>query len=577
MIEVAPTETQTSRRLDREAWSRSRARPTPGCGACEALEAELIREHSRAGSWRSLHGRAVEREQGLARELEAQRLQAAEREQAIRQELDAVKARLHARERELFAKRSERSKGKKTSEGVPNGGAGVKRHRGQQRGAVGHGRRRHEHLPSTPELRDLDETDKVCSACGEPLVPEGGAEISEIIEVEVKAHRRIIKRLRHRRTCTCPGLPKLVVAPPAPKLIPKGAYGVSFWVLVLLEKFCFQRPLHRALSALRLANGLDVSRGTVTDGLARLSPLFEPLYAGLVAESVDSSVSHWHADETRWFVYIDGPDGSGYRTWYLWVFISARAVVFQAEPSRSAAVPLKYFGELSCGILSADRYAAYKVLLNDRLLILAFCWAHVRRDFLGVAKDWQQLHRAWGQEWVARIGELYEHNDRRLALRGDQVAFRSAHRELEAAVARMAERRDAELADANLHPARRKVLTSLANHWSGLVVFVEHPDVPMDNNAAEREIREEVIGRRNYHGSGAPWSARLAAMLFSLFRTLQLWQIDVRKWLTSYLDACANNGGRPPPEPTAFLPWNMTQPELERLRAPAPATKSNTS
>ena len=95
----------------------------------------------------------------------------------------------------------------------------------------------------------------------------------------------------------------------------------------------------------------------------------------------------------------------------------------------------------------------------------------------------------------------------------------------------------------DLHPAPRKVLESLGNHWTGLTVFVEHPEVPMDNNTAERSERGPVVGRKNYYGSGSLWSGRLAAMMFSLFQTLCLWGLNPRLWLTAYLEACAQAGG----------------------------------
>ena len=99
---------------------------------------------------------------------------------------------------------------------------------------------------------------------------------------------------------------------------------------------------------------------------------------------------------------------------------------------------------------------------------------------------------------------------------------------------------------AGVHPARRKVLESLRDHWTGLTVFVDHPEVPMDNNTAERSERGPVVGRKNYYGSGAVWSGRLAAMLFSLFQTLALWGINPRAWLTAYLTAL-RGGGWPGP------------------------------
>ncbi|MBV8268916.1 MAG: transposase, partial [Planctomycetaceae bacterium] len=45
-------------------------------------------------------------------------------------------------------------------------------------------------------------------------------------------------------------------------------------------------------------------------------------------------------------------------------------------------------------------------------------------------------------------------------------------------------------------------------------MFGEHPEVPMDNNTAERAERGPVVGRKNYSGSGSVWSGRLAAMMF---------------------------------------------------------------
>ena len=126
-----------------------------------------------------------------------------------------------------------------------------------------------------------------------------------------------------------------------------------------------------------------------------------------------------------------------------------------------------------------------------------------------------------------------------------------------------------------MHPARRPVLESLRHHWPGLTVFVEHPEVPMDNNTAERSERGPVVGRKNYYGSGAVWSGRLAAMLFSLFQTLALWGINPRVWLTAYLTACAESGGRAPAKPEALLPWNLTEDQRRAWSLEPPSDDSS--
>ena len=51
------------------------------------------------------------------------------------------------------------------------------------------------------------------------------------------------------------------------------------------------------------------------------------------------------------------------------------------------------------------------------------------------------------------------------------------------------------------HPAQVDVMNSLKEHWEGLILFVEHPDVPMDNNSLERTLRPMVLGRKNYWGN----------------------------------------------------------------------------
>ena len=62
-----------------------------------------------------------------------------------------------------------------------------------------------------------------------------------------------------------------------------------------------------------------------------------------------------------------------------------------------------------------------------------------------------------------------------------------------------------------------------------------------------------------FYGSGSLWSGQLAAMLFSIFATLRRWKLNTRKWLTAYLQACAENGGKAPPDVTMFLPWNLSE------------------
>jgi transposase len=368
--------------------------------------------------------------------------------------------------------------------------------------------------------------------------------------------------------------PGIVTPPPPPRLIPKSPFGISLWVTVLLDKYQFYRPTYRLLEDLR-SHGLDLSQGGLTEGLKRLAPLFEPVYEALVLHNQRQHL--WHADETRWLVFASTEGQVGYR-WYLWLFQSAEAVVFVLAAGRAHDVPEEHFAPVSSGILVVDRFSAYKAMdqVKSGHIILAFCWAHQRRDFVELARSWPE-QQSWASAWLERIGELYARNARRLELREDSEGFEQRDRDVRAAVDQMEQQAKTELAAPELHPACRRVLESLGEHWTGLTVFVEHPEVPLDNNQAERTERGPVVGRKNFYGSGAVWAGQLAAWLFSLVATLRQWDINPRAWLTAYLRACAELGGQAPAEVSGWLPWNLTAEQRAAWRVPEARKGRDTS
>lgn len=441
--------------------------------------------------------------------------------------------------------------------------AASRRRRGQQRGAPGHGRRDYSHLPTTEDTSLLPDDQCCCQHCGQPFAPFPGSDDTTVLEVEVKAHRRLIHRQRYRPTCNCGVHPGVVTAPAPPRLIPKSPFGISIWVSVLLDKYLFYRPTQRLLADWR-SHGLDLAPSAITGGLKRLLPLFEPLYDALIQRSQQQTF--WHADETRWLVFASVEGKVGYQ-WYLWLFHNDEAAVFVLATGRSHEVPEQHFGPVEGGILVVDRYAAYPAIdkVKAGLIVLALCWAHQRRDFIEVGRSWPR-QRTWALTWLERIRALYRLNSRRLELREDSEGFEQRDRDLRQAVETMAAQAEQELQEPSLAPARRAVLESLGKHWTGLTVFVDHPEVPMDNNKAERTERGPVVGRKNYYGSGAVWAGRLAAIQFSLLATLQQWGLNPRAWLTWYLTACAEAGGKVPAEVSCYLPWNLSEAQREQLQ-----------
>ena len=498
-----------------------------------------------------------------------------EREEHLKQELQIKEGKIRDLTKRLFGKSSEKSKSSK-NEGKSKT-SNPSRPRGQQCGSDGHGKTLRPNIRENLEVIDLPPEKQLCPQCGKAYSPNG-TENSEIIEVEVSAHKRVIKRKSYKQSCSCEDVPSFITAPPGPRVIPKSPFGVSIWEGVLLHKFLYSQPTKRLLGWYNEL-GLPISQGSITGGLQKLRGLFEPVYEALLQRQMTEE--RFHNDESGWKVFESVPGKVGNR-WWLWLCRSSSVIYFRIAPGRGADVPVAHFEQIQSDkiIVVCDRWSAYKSMAKQlSFIILAFCWAHVRRDFLDAICKYPKLEK-WALMWVEMIGELYhinnlrcEYFDKKLPLQMQSEEFKKHHHDLVYKMDQMAQKRDAflkqDFSDANVvQEIKRKILISLQNHWKGLSVFVTYPDVPMDNNPGERSIRNPVTGRKNYYGSGSLWSSELAAMMFSIFQTLKLWDINCNHWLRLYLTACAINGGKAPFDLSSFLPWQMDQDRLHRLSKP---------
>ncbi len=461
-----------------------------------------------------------------------------------------------------------------------NPAAPPRRQRGGQPGHKGSGRSIPAELPRQETFYELSEAERGCLTCGLPYAETTLTEDSEEVEVTVKAHVRRYRRKRYRQRCNCSG-PKFITASIPPKLIPKGKFTVTTWVKFLLDKYQAQIPVSRQLKQLAQI-GLPVAKSTVSGGFKKIYDYLLPLYEHFLTHL--RTARHLHADETSWRVFEEVPNKANHR-WWLWVFASQQVgvVVFVIDPSRSAKVPKKHLAEklpdeqiqaeehevnLIDGqpyalsnilkIISADRLRVYQAI--SELLKVAFCWSHQRRDFV----DFLKAHAdhpilvAWAQSWIEDIAQVYALNKHRLAVRNQPDAFQLAQAELEAAMAAMKNRSTARQ---GLTIAQEKILLSMERHWAGLTIFVDDPDIPMDNNWAERLLRTPVLGRKNYYGNQTQWAGELAAMVFSIVETCLLNDLNPYQFLVSYFQTCAELGTAP----SVLIPFS---PWLNRDRSP---------
>lgn len=427
-----------------------------------------------------------------------------------------------------------------------------KRPLGKQPGTKGFGRKIRSELPVEEVVHDVPSAEKHCAQCGCELEQMPFTQDSEEIHYSYKVVRIRHKRRKYRKTCSCNNEPSIVTAAAPGKLIPKGLFSTEFWTHVLLEKFWLQRPLSRVSLSLGL-QGLRVSEGTLSSGLKHLTKLFAPLYNAIRNQS--RTANHWQMDETHWRVFTDLMGKTNHK-WWLWVVETADTTLFTLDPTRSSNVPKKHLANIKIGVVTCDRYSAYQPL-QEQGILLSYCWAHVRRDFIKLKEGYPSLHK-FATAWIKRIDLLFHYNKQRASSAAAEKEIHNICQLMDKESKRLLKRKD-------LHDEARAVLTSMQTHWQGLTLFLEHPSLPMDNNASERSLRNAVVGRKNYYGSRSIWSGSLASMLFSIFSTLAKNKADPHQFLLGYLKACANNKGRSPTDLTPFLPWH---PQCHNLDPP---------
>lgn len=463
----------------------------------------------------------------------------------LKEALEQVNSTLAWHKKHTFGERSEKNKSETTE---------PKRPKGKRPGAPGYGRKDRNNLYTTENPAKVPFEKRICSCCGKPYRKLGKGDQSRMIELIQELIQIVDVGEKYVKDCSCNegDRARIVSAEPPPRVFPRALLGPSLWTDILTEKFLLQKPLQKISLKYKLL-GADVPVSTICSGLKKLAPLFKELYEEIQVRA--KGAKQWNMDETTWRIFGSNSKSEKQR-WWLWVVVTADCWVFLLDPKRSAEVPQTFFQGVNEGVLITDRYSAYKALIAS--IQKAYCWAHVRRDFVTIKDGIPKLHD-WADEYVALISELYKLNDKRVSMmltdtdEQHDLAYYGVKYKLDE-ILRKCERD----LKKPLHERQRKALTSLKKHWSGLTIFLEKPEVPMDNNTAERALRGPVTGRKVYLGSGSDWSGHFAATMFSIFQTWLCNGLDPIQLLEDFLTRTAKTRGHPP-SVDDYLPWKMDE------------------
>jgi transposase len=404
-----------------------------------------------------------------------------------------------------------------------------------------------DHLPCEDRILAMEIA--VCPGCG-GAIHKIGETVSEMLDY-VPARVRVLRIRRPKYSCRTCGTIHQAPAPERP--IAKGLATPGLLAHVLVSKYCDHLPLYRQ-SQIFARQGVTLNRSTLASWVGGASWWLEALHSRLAGHVFASA--KLFADDTP--LPVLDPGRGRTRTGRLWVYVrddrpwggpDPPAAVYFYSADRKAERPAGHLARFR-GVLQVDGYAGFERLTERGGIVLAACWAHVRRKFYDVHQATQSPIAA---EALHRIGALYaierEISGRRANDRTTARAERS--RSLVDALKPWLE--------AQLHrvPPRGTLAEAIRYalaRWPALCRFIDDGRVDLDNNAVERAIRPVALGRKNHLFAGSDGGADRWAVVASLLETAKLNRVEPYAYLKDVLDRMTT--GHPMGQIDDLRPWN---------------------
>lgn len=325
-----------------------------------------------------------------------------------------------------------------------------------------------------------------------------------------------------------------------------GLWAPSLHAKVIVDKCVDAMPFYRQERSLGRA-GFSVARSVLCSMFHRAAELLEPIYRRLVGLACEHP--YVHADETR--LRIGEPNNA--RTGWVWTVLCEEIVAYVFSETRAAETP-NHLLSGSKGVLIVDGYAGYNGVVGDGGRTRAGCWAHARRKFFDALKTEPRA-----REVLDMIVLLYR-IERRAADR--ELLGTEVHRGMRDQLSRAIVSDINAWVDAHRGTAVPKspfgaALEFAYNQRNALEQFLDDPNIPLDNNVAERALRAIAVGRKNYLFVGHAAGGHNLAVLQTLCHTCQLHDVNPYEYIQDVLVRISSHPARRIDE---LLPQHWTAP-----------------
>ena len=393
-----------------------------------------------------------------------------------------------------------------------------KGHRGSRRAAPGRIDRRETHRA------------KICPNCEGPLKRCAETRTRYIEDIPEDTQPEITEHTIHRDWCPqC----RKKVEPVVTEALPGAMLGNRVLVLSAWLHYALGNTLSQITEVFAFHLFFKVTPSGLLDMWQRLAGILFPWYEAIQQEALESAVLH--ADETGW--RVNG------KTYWLWCFATQDLSFFLIDRSRGSPALMKFFTQEFAGTLVSDFWGAYNAVACAKR---QKCLVHLLRDLEHVEK-----YKSPSEHWAPFAKKLRRliADAIRLWRRSDRLAPEAYASRRRCITKRLQRLIDTPWED----PQSKRLIKRFRRHQDELFTFLDQPNVPFDNNLAERAIRPAVNLRKNSYGNRSPKGADCQAILMTIFFTLKKRSQNpvtaVREAIVTYLKT-----GQLPPLPQQFSP-----------------------
>ncbi len=410
----------------------------------------------------------------------------------------------------------------------------------------------------------LEGEDRYCPDCGSKYKVVTKEKVKRLKFIPAKFE--VIEEVTY--VYSCPKCGTMVRPEKEPSLMKGSIATPSLVAGIMNAKYVNGMPLARQEREFARYD-LDISTKTMANWIITCSDRYlRMLYDRMKEEFLRSH--YIHCDETRVQV-IDEPDQKGSTQNWMWVYLTdgysgaPQMVLFDYERTRAGYHPVSFLGDKFHGYLTCDGYQAYHGL-NDSITVTG-CFTHARRRFdaalTALKKDFtkEQLKKTTAYQAMSRIGILYKieelikdktpeerYEERQKQSRPVVDALFDWLHSLEGSVDRSSLIGDAILYTLNQEKYLRR--------------YLDDGHLSIDNNSAERAIKNFAVGRRNWLFAKSIRGADASAIVYSITETALLNGIKPYLYLTYILDEIPKMGSFPKTEELdRLLPWSDQLPE----------------